>query len=123
MTKGVEMTTTIARHIVFLLGILAAMTMFNASSSLAGSEQGKALYEKQCKTCHSVAGEAGKMANMGGALDGVGAKRDDAWLRAYLKDPKSQIEGAKMPKPTLNDEQMNDIVAYLLTLKTPAPAK
>jgi cytochrome c2 len=117
MTKTVEMCTA------FLVVGLFLMVAFAATPAWAGADEGKALYEKQCKTCHSIAGEGGKMAAMGGALDGVGAKRDEAWLSAYLKDPKSKIENAKMPKLTLTDGQLADVIAFLSTLKTPAPAK
>jgi len=108
----------------FVLAAAAALTLAaDASVAGAGADDGKALYEKQCKACHSIAGEGGKMADKGGPLDGVGAKRDTAWLRAYLKDPKSKVPEAKMPKLPLTDQQLEDIVAYLLTLKAPAPAK
>jgi len=75
------------------------------------------IYTKKCKSCHSVGGVGGPMAKMGGALDGVGAKRDEAWLRAYFKDPKSKVENAKMPKISLTDEEWNSIVTYMLSLK------
>ena len=86
----------------------------------AGTEEGKALYEKKCKVCHSIAGDAGKMADKGGPLDGVGSKRDAAWLKAYLTDPKSQMPDAKMPKMKFSDEELADHIAYMLTLTGPA---
>ena len=83
----------------------------------AGADEGKAIYEKQCKVCHSIAGDKGKMADKGGPLDGVGAKRDAAWLKAYLQDPKSKNPDTKMPKMKLAEQQIDDLVAFLLTLK------
>jgi mono/diheme cytochrome c family protein len=99
--------------------LTAVLVALVASGGLAyaGADEGKALYEKQCKVCHSVKGEGGKMAAKGGALDGVGAKHDAKWLRAYLADPKSQMPDAKMPKLKLSDQQLDDLVAYLGTLK------
>ena len=88
-----------------------------AGMAYAGADEGKALYEKQCKVCHSIKGDAGKMADKGGALDAVGAKRDEAWLKKYLADPKSAMPEAKMPKMKLSEEQLDDLVAYMLTLK------
>ena len=76
-----------------------------------------ALYEKKCKVCHSIGGDAGKLADKGGALDGVGGKRDEAWLRAYLADPKSQIPDAKMPNLKLAPADLDALVAYMLSLK------
>jgi mono/diheme cytochrome c family protein len=99
--------------------LTAVLVVLVASAGLAygGADEGKALYEKQCKVCHSVKGDAGKMGDKGGPLDGVGAKRDAKWLKAYLADPKSQMPDAKMPKMKLSDQQLDDLVAFLLTLK------
>jgi mono/diheme cytochrome c family protein len=105
------------RSLVLAAGLTAAV---GARWSAAGEAEGKALYEKQCKVCHSIAGDAGKMADKGGPLDGVAGKRDAVWLKAYLKDPKSQMPDAKMPKMKLGDEQLDDVIAYMLTLKGPA---
>jgi nitric oxide reductase subunit C len=93
------------------------MTASLVTLAHAGADDGKALYEKQCKVCHSIAGDAGKMADKGGPLDGVGGKRDGAWLKAYLQDPKSKNPDSKMPKMKLGDSQIDDLVAFLLTLK------
>jgi len=107
-------------------GVRSAVAVAFAAALLApalargGADEGKALFEKQCKICHRVAGEGGKMADKGGPLDGVGAKRDAAWLKAYVQDPKSKLPDSKMPKMKLTDQQIDDLVAYLLTLKTPA---
>ena len=93
---------------------VAALLVLNGA---AWAADGAAIYEKKCKSCHSIAGAGGPMAKIGGPLDGVGAKRDEAWLRAYLKDPKSKIDGAKMPKLTLTDEEVDALVTYMLLLK------
>ena len=86
--------------------------------TVAGAADGKSTFEEKCKICHSVGGEGGKMADKGGPLDGVGAKRDAAWLKAYLQDPKSKLPDSKMPKMKLDDAQLAALVSYLLTLKT-----
>jgi mono/diheme cytochrome c family protein len=80
------------------------------------------LYAKKCALCHSLEGKGGKKADLGGPLDGVGAKRDEAWLRAYMKDPKSKIDGAKMPKIKLSDEEFDAMVEKLLSLTKAPPA-
>ena len=105
-------------HIRAMFQVSAAIAVLAAASAVwAGADAGKAFYDEKCKACHSIAGEGGKMAKLGGPLDDVGAKRDAAWLRAYLKDPKSQIPKAKMPKMPLTDQQLDDVIAYMLTLK------
>lgn len=98
------------------LGVLGAAVLLLAGS-VVRAEDAKALYDKKCKTCHSLKGDAGKFADKGGALDGVGSKRDEAWLRAYFADPKSKIPDAKMPKLKLTPAEWDTLVAYMLTLK------
>jgi mono/diheme cytochrome c family protein len=93
------------------------MGMILLLAGTAWSADAPEVYNKKCKACHSIGGVGGPMAKTGGALDDVGAKRDDAWLRAYLKDPKSKMDNAKMPKLGLSDADTDQIVAYLLTLK------
>jgi len=75
-----------------------------------------ALYKAKCELCHSIGGTGGIKKDLGGPLDGVGAKRDEAWLRAYFADPKSKVEGAKMPKLPLSASEWDEMVAYMLTL-------
>jgi cytochrome c2 len=101
--------------------VALALTAVTPTRARAGAaEEGQALYEKQCKICHKVGTEGGKLADKGGALDGAGVKHDAAWLKAYLQDPKAKVPDSKMPKPKLTDDQIDQLVAYLLTLKTPA---
>jgi nitric oxide reductase subunit C len=99
--------------------LVAVLFAVGASGGVAyaGADEGKALYEKQCKVCHSIKGDAGKMADKGGPLDGVGSKRDAKWLKAYLSDPKSVMPEAKMPKMKLGEQQLDDLIAFMLTLK------
>ena len=108
------MTLTISASRLVLAALLAAG---GASAARAGAAEGKAVYDQKCPACHSIAGQGGKMANLGGPLDGVGAKRDAAWLKVYIADPKAKLPEAKMPKPKLSDQELDDLVAYMLTLK------
>jgi mono/diheme cytochrome c family protein len=97
-----------------LLGTGAILLVLSGSVWAA---DGAAVYEKKCKACHSVGGVGGPMAKTGGALDGVGGKHDEAWLRDYLKDPKSKNPNAKMPKMSLSDDDLSAVVTYMLSLK------
>ena len=95
-----------------------AIILFSAGPLWAGAEEERETFEtKKCITCHSLGAEKGAAAQLGGALDGVGSKRDAAWLKSYLLDPKSQIPDAKMPKQTLTDKELEDLVEYMLSLK------
>lgn len=84
----------------------------------AGVDEGKqAFADKKCITCHSLGDQKGAAAQLGGSLDHVGSKRDAAWLKDYLFDPKSKIPDAKMPKQTLTQKELDGLVAYMLSLK------
>jgi len=87
------------------------------ASSTAWAADGAAVYEKKCKTCHSIAGAGGPMAKMGGPLDGVAASHDEAWLRGYITDPKSKKADSKMPKVSLPDDDLTAVVSYLQSVK------
>jgi cytochrome c2 len=97
--------------------VVAVMVTLGILGGTAWSAEAPAVYNKKCKTCHSIGGVGGPMAKLGGPLDDVGSKRDEAWLRAYFKDPKSKIPNAKMPALKLSDEEWNELVKYMLTLK------
>jgi mono/diheme cytochrome c family protein len=72
---------------------------------------GKQLLEKYgCSACHSVDGQG----NTSFALDGIGSKRTRAELKQLISAPPS---GSAMPTTTASDDEINDLVAYLLTLK------
>ena len=99
------------------MGKLATALVMLTVIGSAAFAQDAAVFEKKCKTCHSVAGVGGPKADKGGPLDGIGKKHDDAWLRAYLTDPKSQKPDSKMPKLAIAPDEMDSIVKYLLSLK------
>ena len=99
------------------MGKLATAFVMLTVMSSAAFAQDAAVYEKKCKTCHSVAGVGGPKADKGGPLDGMSKKHDEAWLRGYLADPKSKKPDAKMPKLTIAPDEMDSLVKYLLSLK------
>ena len=95
------------------IGLAMLVTTWSLAAHAAAPES----YDKKCKLCHSIKGEGGKQAQKGGPLDGVGAKRDAAWLEAYLRDPKSKMPDAKMPKLKYSDDELKALVDYMLSLK------
>ncbi len=68
-----------------------------------------------CVACHAIEGQGGAV---GPALDGVGSRRDAAWLRTWLHDPLAVKPDTKMPKLPLDDAQIDELVAYLSQLQT-----
>jgi cytochrome c2 len=99
------------------LGLITLSVLALAAVNPARAMDAPPIYAKKCELCHSIGGVGGKKKDTGGKLDGVGSKRDEAWLRAYFKDPKSKVEKAKMPKVALSDEEWNSLVQYMLSLK------
>jgi mono/diheme cytochrome c family protein len=74
-----------------------------------------------CSTCHSLDADT---VIVGPSMAGVGARLSDAELRESILDPNAVlVEGfpADTMPPVwadeLNDEQVDQLVAYLLTLK------
>lgn len=110
--------------LVLVLGaVLGASQVAAAEDAVAA---GKQLFTaNKCTMCHSVAGKG----NPKGPLDGVGARLTPADLRKWLVEPKAMAAKAKatrkpvMPSfETVKKEDLDGLVAYLATLKTP-PAK
>lgn len=104
-----------------------------AASGAGDAAAGKTLFAQQvigsnpgCITCHSL--EAGKTL-VGPSLAGVAGRAGSAvsgqsaeqYLRQSLTEPDAFVAKGftkgLMPKPAINDKQVNDLVAYLQTLK------
>jgi cytochrome c2 len=98
------------------LAALLAIPISTTRAS-ANANDGKTVYEQKCKACHSIGGDSGKMANLGGKLDGVGAKHDADWLSDYIANPRSRMSDAKMPRLKLEAGELDDLVDYMKTLR------
>lgn len=73
---------------------------------------GKELFAKDsCSACHSVAGEG----DTSFPLDGIGSRRTATELKKLITSPPS---GSPMPPTVAPDDEIDDLVAYLVTLKT-----
>jgi len=105
------------------VGVTGALLLAAGLASAQDAERGKAVYaEQKCKLCHSVAGEGNKK----GALDEVGGKLGAEEMKAWMRTPKEMAEKAGATrKPAmkvygedkLSEEDIDALVAYLLTLK------
>ena len=96
---------------------LVSNTGVGASAVAAGdAKKGEKVYATlKCSMCHKIGAAGGKM---GPDLSVVGAKRDAAWLKKYLPDPKAQDPKNKMPVAKAAGQDLEDLVAYLGTLKS-----
>ncbi len=66
--------------------------------------------QKGCQGCHIVNGKGG---NIGPSLDTVFKRRDAAFIKAKLTNPKVDNPKSVMPVFGLTDRQKEAIVAYL----------
>ncbi len=71
-------------------------------------------YTQLCMACHKLGGTGGVV---GPALDGVGKKYDAEYLDRWLKDPPSVKAGTTMPKLPLTDNERQELVRFLASLK------
>ncbi len=81
--------------------------------------RGKAVFARfGCVGCHRIHGEGGAV---GPDLSYVGdAKPERAWHLKHFRDPQSVSPGSIMPKFPLNEQEINDLTSYVLSLKRPA---
>jgi mono/diheme cytochrome c family protein len=108
-----------------VIAATAVAILFGAGSALAQDakkiERGKEVYQEQkCSVCHSIEGKGNKKF----PLDGVGSKLSAEDIRLWHVDPRAAEKKfnstAKPPMPNykkLSDEDLDAIVAYMLSLK------
>ena len=104
------------KAIMMLMAALLILMVAGVTAFSAEVENGKAVYKVQkCSMCHAIAGTGGKM----GALDDAGKlKADD--LKKWVRTPKEMKADSKMTAyaaAKLSDKDLDDLVAYMLTLK------
>lgn len=85
-----------------------------SSSPLVKREDRPQVFNQLCVACHSLGGQGGQV---GPALDSIGATRDIAFLKLWLRDPMSVKSDSKMPKLPLSEEQIVELAAFLSNLK------
>jgi mono/diheme cytochrome c family protein len=77
-----------------------------------------------CNNCHKMEGfEEEEQGEFGPALQGIGLKIREQWLRDWLKDPYSFEARTKMLKFYLSDEEAAAISTFLMTMKEDGPAQ
>ncbi|OFZ30684.1 MAG: nitric oxide reductase [Bdellovibrionales bacterium RIFCSPHIGHO2_01_FULL_40_29] len=72
------------------------------------------VFDQMCTACHSVRSQGG---TVGPALDGVGTRRDLAYIKQWLISPTSLKSDSKMPKMPLSDQDISELTSYLSQLK------
>lgn len=96
---------------------LAVMGLMTGPSYAAGEQTatGQEVYSTlRCSMCHKVNGAGGKN---GPDLSDAGSRRDAAWLKKYLVNPKAENPKNKMPPVKTSAADLDALVAYLMSLK------
>ena len=100
---------------ILITGLLLLLCVF-AGASDGDIENGKKVYaDQKCKLCHSIDGVGNKKS----PLDGVGSKLSGDDIAKWIVSPKEMKPDSKMKAYTkLEKKDLEDIVAYMLSLKS-----
>jgi len=100
----------------FCTGLALAML---AAPAIAADHAGKAPYDKACKSCHAAGGAGNpaiaKMLKV--TLRAFGSKEVQAKADADLKKDTTKGIGKMKPVTTLSAKEVDDVVAYMRTMK------
>ena len=119
------------------LALALAAVLATDAAAQGDAARGRAIVaarETSCVLCHEVPGASGPMGDVGPPLAGVGARLSQADLRVRIADSTRVNPATVMPsyhrveglnrvpaelrgKPLLSSQQLEDVVAYLGTLK------
>lgn len=95
-----------------LLGLLAIPV-------IAGPTEGKVVYDKSCKSCHGAEGQGnpGIAKMMKVEMKALGSKEVQAKSDDDLKKVVAQGSGKMKPVTSVSGKQVDDVVAFIRTLK------
>lgn len=102
--------------------LLVALLGMNGTAFAQGSiERGMTVYaDQKCAVCHSIGGQG----NAKGALDGVGSRLSADEIRMWIANPVEMTKKTKAERkppmrayPNLPKEDLDALVAYMLSLK------
>ncbi len=100
-----------------LTALVSSLTPENGSAVANAPELpvfGAKVYASQhCTACHLLNGEG---QTIGPPLNGVGQRRDAAWLAGHFREPSAFVEGSTMPPFPLPEAEMEALVAYMMAL-------
>ena len=101
---------------VWVVMALALVSVVVAPVAASGDKvKGAKIYQDaKCSVCHKIGTSGGKM---GPEITKVGVKRDAVWLAKYLANPKAENPKNKMPPVKAKGEDLEHLIAYLLSLK------
>ena len=115
------------RNFLLLVGFVLAMVIVSGApyqiASADSPEEGETEFSKRCVSCHTIGGGV----KVGPDLKGVAERRDLSWLKQQILEPSKhdpndpdvvtnrKIYGIQMPDLRLDEQQVDNLIAYLET--------
>ena len=97
----------------------AVVVVSCAGLAMAGAAEGKAVYDKSCKSCHGADGQGNptiaKMMKV--EMRPLGSAEVQAQSNGELKNVIEHGKGKMKPITSVSGKASDDVVAYLRTLK------
>jgi len=110
----VDLNDAALRDLLALMLKLTPATGDVADTAPEFAAEGAYIFQKNnCGTCHAVNGVGGKI---GPVLNGVSARRTEAWVIEHFQNPQKMSPKTPMPPYRFNQADMQNEVSYLFTL-------
>ncbi len=91
-------------------GLAAPAAFAETERSQGDAKHGKAIFAENCAVCHGAKAEGG----LGPALKAESKRKTPEQIRAQIMDPRPPM--AKLFPSVLNEKDVDDVVAYVITL-------
>ncbi|MGG8496424.1 c-type cytochrome [Tenacibaculum sp. TC6] len=117
-----KLTQTLLQSLAFFLVFLLSFSAYSQDVDKARQEEGKKLFKSLCASCHKLDKKL-----VGPALGGVESRRENEWLKAWIRDNAAlrasgdkdanaiyeEFNGSNMTAfPQLSDKNIDDILYY-----------
>jgi mono/diheme cytochrome c family protein len=79
--------------------------------------RGYALFREQCFRCHAVNQQGGRVGPELNVPRSITEYRDEAFLRAWIRNPGAFRVSAMPPSPHLSEDELSALLAYLVAMK------
>ncbi len=117
------------QHLKFYIGRFL-LVLFLLSSTTTFAQDGNALFDANCKSCHAINDIV-----IGPALKDIHKKKDAEWLRKWIKNSQAMVKAGDpyaveifnkynktvMPNQPVNDAEVDAILAWIKDESTKAP--